>query len=344
MAETEATLPSEEELAKLPAQARKAFVGRCVERVFAIGHFGWADTAQECADGVRQVVPTAKAGSSIDAGPPGPAEAAERAAKAADATGKAKAEGAAEPLLGRKWLPAVVRAIRDDYQLLLRKAEAEGWTDGTPVSTGSLGALWPDGAPAGWPHCPGKRAPVATEEELAELPRWAVVAFAARCARRVLPIFRAVWRHGRAELEAQRAVIQDVEQAESLAAAAGAVPGARLESGERPLGATEVAATAAEAAANAARAARDATDCPGSGAGLAETAARAAGNAAEHVGRAARLAAERAMCHDYQLVREAAEEEGWTDDTAVPAQRFKALWPDGAPEGWPPAEAPEGEG
>src|SRR4051812_42839932 len=40
---------------------------------------------------------------------------------------------------------------------------------------------------------------VPTEQDLAALPLWARVAFAARCARRVLPLYRAAWPDAPAE-------------------------------------------------------------------------------------------------------------------------------------------------
>src|SRR5438552_2221502 len=49
------------------------------------------------------------------------------------------------------------------------------------------------------PDFTGKRTPrskvplVPTQEEIEKLPRWARVAFAARCARRVLPAFKHFW-------------------------------------------------------------------------------------------------------------------------------------------------------
>jgi hypothetical protein len=45
----------------------------------------------------------------------------------------------------------VVAAMRRDFELLWEGAHAQSWTDQTPVGPGFFGALWPDGAPAGWP-------------------------------------------------------------------------------------------------------------------------------------------------------------------------------------------------
>ena len=53
--------------------------------------------------------------------------------------------------------------------------------------------------------------------------------------------------------------------------------------------------------------------------------------------RAARVgpAAARAVARDFDLLRHAASEEAWTDDTPVPPSFFGTLWPGGVPEGWP---------
>ena len=44
-----------------------------------------------------------------------------------------------------------------------------------------------------------------------------------------------------------------------------------------------------------------------------------------------------AMRRDYLLLVETADAERWTHDTSVSPALFGPLWPDGEPEGWPPA-------
>ena len=60
---------------------------------------------------------------------------------------------------------------------------------------------------------------VPTKEELAKLPRWAIVAFAGRCARRLQPLFTAAWAEAPAKHVA--AVDQAITLCERSAAAGG---------------------------------------------------------------------------------------------------------------------------
>ena len=57
---------------------------------------------------------------------------------------------------------------------------------------------------------------VPSEEEIGQLPRWAQVAFAARCARRVQPLFKAAWPD--APAESCQALEDAITQAEHAAA------------------------------------------------------------------------------------------------------------------------------
>ena len=101
--------------------------------------------------------------------------------------------------------------------------------------------------------------PLVTEGELRQLPRWALVAFAARCARRVQPVFATAWQ------DAPRAHVKAVDTAIALAestASVGQAPGAN---------ATQVA-TAAHAAAQAAHAYTAAAAAAGAAAHAANTA------------------------------------------------------------------------
>ncbi len=50
-----------------------------------------------------------------------------------------------------------------------------------------------------------------TQDEIAQLPRWARVAFAARCARRVLPTFRSHWPRAIVKLRQLRRAVEVVE-------------------------------------------------------------------------------------------------------------------------------------
>src|SRR5688572_9068688 len=87
-----------------------------------------------------------------------------------------------------------------------------------------------------------------TKEEIERLPRWARVAFAARCARRVLPLFRGFWPAAPAEYAA--AVERAVGFVEHAAAAASdnAHAAARAAAEARAAAARAAAAPATRAA------------------------------------------------------------------------------------------------
>ncbi len=169
---------------------------------------------------------------------------------------------------------------------------------------------------------------IPTVEEVAALPRWAQVAFAARCARRVLPLFRAFCPPVLAERFAA------VERAMSVAAASAAVAHADASddavytaAADAAIAAAdvEVAHLAAGASANAARAAAiaassaDASDY----ASAAALAAARAGAAADAI----RL--------DFGTLQETARQNRWDDNTPVSPAIFGPLWPNGPPPKWP---------
>jgi hypothetical protein len=120
-----------------------------------------------------------------------------------------------EMAAGRK-----VKAILAEYSALLESArETPGLTEDAEdalldVLDGLTGNCHRD-----WRYLDPPALP--TEEEITELPRWARVAFAARCARRVLPLCRHFWRN--ASSEQITVVTQAVELAERSAAKANAV-------------------------------------------------------------------------------------------------------------------------
>ncbi len=169
-----------------------------------------------------------------------------------------------------------------------------------------------------------------TADELRTLPRWARVAFAARCARRVQPIFVSMWP------DAPEEHVAAVQRAISFAEHSAAFGADDDDAITSILDAIDVghAARAADAARAAARAAVYA--------GRAAFGARAA-DAARAAARAADAAPPRvlgpfirAVRADVDLLREAAARENWTAKTPVPPEFFGPLWPDGEPEGWPP--------
>ena len=208
-----------------------------------------------------------------------------------------------------------------------------------------------------------------TPDELAKLPRRAVVAFAARCARRAQPLFAAEWAAPRDFLEA---IDRAIGLAESFAAAAKPAYDAAKAAANAAADAADVAANvaanvvadaapkpayfAAIAGANAAAAAAAAkfADVAANVANAAANVAYAAANAdtvtdvASAAAHAAAVYANSAyaadtvdvatsgVLRDFVRLRAAAQTENWTNnDTPVPPEFFGPMWPDGEPEGWP---------
>lgn len=179
-----------------------------------------------------------------------------------------------------------------------------------------------------------------TREEIASLPRTARVAFAARCARRVLPLYTELFEEATAEQK--QAVTQAVEMAEFWSANA--------EPDRPPRNVLLHAAHTSRAvftansffafadAVFAAAAAADAADAAATNHATATYAAAATYNAAAAAKAvAARAGVIRAMWTDFALLTEASG--FWTDETPVPPAFFGPLWPEGVPEGWPAENA-----
>lgn len=170
------------------------------------------------------------------------------------------------------------------------------------------------------------------------LPHWAKVAFAARCARRIQPFFIHFWPNAPAEH------VTNVDDAISLAEKAA------RDADDRPIArrADYTAAIAAhgpdhadvrDGAVAVARAAALAAHAVKSDAHLEafdaqEAALEAALASSPTHYDATRTASER----DLARLRQAAEENGWTDDTPVPSDILGPLWHDRVPEGWPTSD------
>ncbi|MDY3561506.1 hypothetical protein R5W23_002784 [Gemmata sp. JC673] len=216
------------------------------------------------------------------------------------------------------------------------------------------------------PECQYKDPPnvkLPTEEEIAKLPRWARVAFAARCARRVLPLFPIKWPIARADEFAR--ITSVVEFTERAAATGHAF--------------VEAAKAAGHAAANIALIASVAQSLPAQA--IARCAARGAqtivnageyalpGSESEAVSEAVQFAIEAATAirvsqaaggggdHetestadsdqailitrcDFDHLSRFAEAQRWDDNTPIPPEVFGPLWPEGAPKGWPASDVP----
>jgi hypothetical protein len=181
-----------------------------------------------------------------------------------------------------------------------------------------------------------------SEEEIEELPRWARVAFAARCARRVLAFWTG-WPD--ASKKALLNTITATEFAERAAKTGYALP----ESVETAKNASVTAAVAAsgsgspsaEAAARAvARAVEAAADDTAPYTVVPFT-ARVTAEAAEAAAEAVNLAhsytaIQHIIRRDFEHLANLADWQNWTDDTPVPPEVFGPLWPEGPPKGWPP--------
>ncbi len=181
-----------------------------------------------------------------------------------------------------------------------------------------------------------------TQDDIAPLPRYAQVAFAARCARRVLPLYSSVL--GGAPSKWIAEVVHAVETAERIAAAGSQY----VPDEEAALAAYESAKSAAQArggdpagfaAAAAAAAACCAirNGCAGADTVLAVTFADMAASNFAHVARIAHAteSVRTAMQRDLRLLSISTRQKNWGMRTPVPVEFFGALWPEGKPTKWP---------
>ncbi len=279
--------------------------------------FQAADAARTAADHTAAAVYAAKAACS--------AYTAEATIAAADAVAAVRHNSA--------WHDSMLRAIQHDLALLRAAIALGKWTDKTPVQPTFFGQLWHRGEPEGWPGTAPKTG-IPSEDELSQIPRWARVAFAARCARRVAPLA--------AEIESTEhyaAMRRAIEHSENAAAA-----GIRA---DVPALASEMRRAADTVGLRPALGAVDAAHCAileamVDPARLSEyrnyvhSAARGAQFAFEHGNLAWIEPGARAMRRDFELLKATSETERWTDETPVPPEFFGAVWPApwGTPEGW----------
>lgn len=173
-----------------------------------------------------------------------------------------------------------------------------------------------------------------TREALARLPRWPRAAFAARCARRVLPLLAQFW--PTAPRDDVAAAARAVDLAEGAAAAAVVIPDHLTIDDTLTLIGFGIMAR---------------YKLPPDPATAVYRIARAAGHALRvpHVPDDADLAAEAArlaawvdidliapmVAWDFRRCLARACQEQWTDQTPVPPDTFGPLWPDGLPLGRP---------
>jgi len=367
-----AALPTDldnQDIAELPRWARVAFAARCARRVQAVFTAAWPEAPQEHIAAVEAAISIAEAASvgvrpsakdvvyeaqrACEAAAVSERRAAEAAAEAA-ANAAESVEAITESFMTCASLGAATRAaeaigfrgavmtgIRRDFERLKKWAQKEAWTDETRVSREFFGPLWLEGEEPDWSKVKlvsktgeeGEETKnIPTEEEIAQLPRWARVAFAARCARRVQPIFSAAWP------DADEWHVQRIEQAISIAEdAAFQARSATIAPG---IDNVKEAVVAALTSASAAVAAADAAY----GAWLAATTAQTAADTVAYVAADAARAAKGAsferevvsgIRRDFARLKEMAEREAWTDETPVLSEFFGPLWLEGEPERWP---------
>ena len=173
-----------------------------------------------------------------------------------------------------------------------------------------------------------ERPTLPTPEELEVLPRLARIAYAARAARRVQPLYVKFWPEAPAQhveaVDRAIAVAESTAEGNNNHACVGGVAGHAAyaaDAGARAVG------RAAYAPANAA--AYAAADVP----------AGAAAAAVEAAAYAARDTIASCIRHDFDLLSTFSKLGKWTDKTPVSVAILGPLWPDGEPEWW--REAPE---
>jgi hypothetical protein len=190
------------------------------------------------------------------------------------------------------------------------------------------------------------------KEEIVKIPVFAMIAFAARCARRVQPLFVACW------TDAPKKYIQAIEDAISLAektAKTGEHPDQEekksvsnilyeaIDAAERDYVIDTYVALSAKCALDAA------TKVPLKAAtGLPRTAANYIADYASKAVDAAAQAAKKylstddtykvflkAVWSDFDKLKTKAKEKGWSNSSPIPKHFFGDLWPEGKPNGWP---------
>lgn len=188
-----------------------------------------------------------------------------------------------------------------------------------------------------------------SEEDLGELPRRAVIAFAGRCARRVQPLYKHLWLDAPQEhvyalnhtiTLVENSAVSPVSTSDFRAATAADDAGIAADAADAYASAFAAFAASAAAAATVGSALHgaDAADEASDAVRTYCTSASAEDASYDDV---ATVNADAAMRRDYELLKAAAESEEWTDETPVPSEFFGPLWPGGVPEGWPEEHSQE---
>jgi len=169
-----------------------------------------------------------------------------------------------------------------------------------------------------------------SKDEISQLPRWAQVAFAARCARRVLPIIPLVQPQD-ACLTVKAAVraVADAEIAAAISTPSDLQTSANIHLLNHSYWESDADAQAAAHAMSsvlcAIREAEQNDQLPRAHLGV------------EFASKAASLIADIKpfLRRDFDDLVKLSEWQRWTNDTPVPPEVFGPLWPEGRPEGWP---------
>ncbi len=204
-----------------------------------------------------------------------------------------------------------------------------------------------------------------TKEDMAQLPIWAIVAFAARCARRVQPIFTTWPKALRMSIDAINNAISIAEMisewkyknriekvtdvnvatytAEAYAYTAMAAEAAEIPAPE--VGAYAAADDAAYAAAEAAKATIGVAESAvnNNAHSTALVAAYATAEAAKAAPKHLQTTIRKEIIRDFKsLLKKSLRLEYQKDPLPQPYTKiFGPMWPDGEPEGWPKSEATE---
>ena len=395
----EIDIPSGDNIAELPKGAQIALAARCVRRVLPLFKAVWPDAPDEHIEAIRSAVEMVEASpprevlcstalvvALEDANTAARhisskiAYAVLAAAFAADAldpddthalaayhVDTCGTSGAVQATVQAATLFAdtpdahakISAVIWSDFRKIKTTAEEEGWSDYTYVPPEFFGEMWPEGIPTDWETRQNEQN-VPAKGEIALLPRGAQVAFAARCARRVFPLFKAyclkapkenIARVQRAIETAENAFPLSTAPSHSLSlnssigaffSSAFAAPPHETDQGGTHNASARAAASAAHAATTA-WLANEAVSAPAERASYAsDSVSTAASGAAYIAAEAARAINDEvrartivAFQRDLEKLNTFAQKEGWDDNTQVPPEFLGEMWPDGLPQGWP---------
>ncbi len=171
----------------------------------------------------------------------------------------------------------------------------------------------------------GKPSTLPTKKEIARLPHWARVAFAARCARRVLPLFE---KYRATTPATDRVVVSRAVEAAELSSTFAFGGPDRADAARDAASKYTKASDSADAVFVSAIYAADAAVTYSET--IASTFTAATSSARSTDGWILPL-----IRQDFELVSELSQVNKWTDATPVPPAVFGPLWPEGPPADWP---------